>query len=228
MDVEYRGRVAYLPNADALALADLHIGRLAASNVEAPVGAHDGIIERLVDHLDAFDPGAVVVAGDILHVHGSVPTGAKAMLGDLVESVQSRGAQLVLVRGNHDTLLDALDIGGVDCEIVDEHQLSDGTLVCHGHEAPDGEADRYVVGHEHPAIRVEGARHACFLLGHGAFEGGDVLVLPAFSQSAPGTLVNGLRNPMSPLVGDLGRFRPVIVGDEAYEFPPLAEFAELL
>ena len=228
MDVEYRGRAAYLPAADALVLADLHIGRLAASNVEAPIDAHDGLIDRLAGHLDAFDPATVVVAGDVLHVHGSVPTGARSLLRDLLTCVEDHDAEMVLVRGNHDTLLDALDVAGDNTAIVDEQLLSDGTLVCHGHERPDGEAERYVVGHEHPAIRIEGARYACFLLGDDAYEGSDVLVLPPFSQSASGTLVNGRRDAMSPLVGDIDAFRPVIVGEDTYEFPPIGEFASLL
>ena len=132
------------------------------------------------------------------------------------------------VRGNHDTILDALNVGSDATEIVDEYRLGDGTLVCHGHEEPEGTAERYVVGHEHPAIRIEGARHACFLRGDGAYEGGDVLVLPAFSQSATGTLVNGRRRAMSPLVGSLGGFRPIVVGEETYEFPPLSKLGKLL
>lgn len=228
MDVQYRGRAAYLPAADALVIADIHIGRLAASNVEAPVEAHEGLIERLRGHLAVFEPGTVVVAGDVLHVHGRVPTGTSSVLEALVNAIRERDARPVLVRGNHDTLLDELDFGSTGTNVVDEQRLNDGSVVCHGHAEPDGDAPRYIVGHEHPAIRVEGARHPCFLVGKTAYRGGDVLVLPAFSQSASGTLVNGLQEPMSPLVADLGGFRPVIVGEQVYEFPPLAEFSKLL
>lgn len=227
MNVEYRGRSAYLPDADAVIVADLHVGRSEASAVDAPLGDHDGVIERLLDHIDAFDPEVLVVAGDVLHVHGSVPTGASRIVGDLFDRLARRDVDLVLTRGNHDTILDALDVVP-DAAVTDEYRLSDETLVCHGHEPPTDSAPRYVVGHEHPAILVEGARHPCFLVGDGVYEGGDVLVLPAFSLAARGVLVNGLGETMSPLVGDLGHFRPIVVGSESFEFPPLGEFVDLL
>lgn len=232
MDVEYQGRAAYLPAADALVLADLHIGRASASNVEAPLADYDGMLDRLGSHLSNVDPTIVVIAGDLLHVHGSIPAGAREVLDGVVGSVLDTGASLVLVRGNHDTLLDHVELPE-DVVVTDEHRLDDGTLVCHGHEEPASEAPgvgstRYVIGHEHPAIRVEGARHPCFLYGKGVYRDADVLVLPAFSHVASGTLVNGRSSAMSPLIGDLGAFAPVIVGEEAYAFPPLAELSDLL
>lgn len=239
-DVAYHGRAAYLREPDALIVADLHVGRVAASNVDAPLDEGRDIVERIATHLDAVDPATFVVAGDILHVHGSVPTGTVNVLEDIVQTVDSAGATPVFVKGNHDTLLDELDISG-DPRIVDEYRLQDGTVVCHGHEEPAEESDsdgareptatgpvRYVVGHEHPAIRIEGARHACFLAGESTYRDADVLVLPAFSSAASGTLVNRLGDAMSPVVGTLGRYRPVVVGEEPYEFPPLSEFAALL
>jgi hypothetical protein len=227
MNVAYRGRAAYLPDTATLVVADLHVGRASASDVDAPLGAHDGVVDRIVGHLEAVDAETVVVAGDVLHVHGTVPRGALDVLAGLASAVAAAESDLVLVRGNHDTLLDRLDLPA-DVSVVDEHRLADGTVVCHGHEEPELEAPRYLVGHDHPAIRVEGARHPCFLVGDGVFRSSDVLVLPAFSRLASGTLVNGLGAGMSPLVPALGAFRPVVVGEEAFEFPPLAEFATLL
>jgi metallophosphoesterase superfamily enzyme len=116
---------------------------------------------------------------------------------------------------------------------VDEHRLADGTLVCHGHEAPDAEADRYVIGHDHPAIRIEGKRRPCYLYGEGAYRGGDVLALPAFNPLATGTLVNRLdrHDPASPLLADVRAFRPVVwdeAAEETYVFPPLGSSGAFL
>lgn len=227
MNVEYRGRAVFLPDADALVVADLHVGRALASAVDAPVDAHDRLAERMAGHVDAFDPATVVVAGDVLHVHGSVPRGTVDVLDDVATAAVDGGADVVFVRGNHDTLLDTLDLP-VDVVVVDEHRLQDGTVVCHGHEPPERDASRYVVGHDHPAIRIEGVRHACFLVGEGVYESSDVLVLPAFSRAAVGTLVNQLGPGLSPLVTDRGSFRPVVVGDEPLAFPPLEAFANHL
>lgn len=226
-DVEFSGRAAYLSAADVLVVADLHVGRVAASTVAAPLGGGADVVDRLAGHVDKFAPATVVVAGDILHAHGSVPVGAGDILGRLVDTVRASGADTILVRGNHDTLLDTVDVPG-DPRVVNECRLADGTVVCHGHEEPESDAPRYVVGHDHPAIRIEGARHPCFLVGEETYRGSDVLVLPAFDRGAAGTLVNPLGDALSPVVEDVGSFRPIVVGRETYEFPPLREFASLL
>jgi len=133
--------------------------------------------------------------------------------------VDAADAELVVVRGNHDTTLDAL------ADPVPETRLRDGTVVHHGHEPPEADASRFVVGHDHPAIEIEGVRHPCFLWGNGSYREADVLVLPAFTELAAGTPVNGMRgrDADSPLLADIGSFRP-IVRDETGEtlvFPPL-------
>lgn len=214
-------RAAYLPDADALVVADFHVGRDEASNVALPLGEHSDLVQRLRDLLAAFDPGTVVFAGDVLHVHGSVPESARRTVRELEATVTEAGADLRVARGNHDAMLDAVDLDGEAAV-----NLDDGTVVCHGHEHPPTAGDRYVVGHEHPAIRVEGKRHPCFLYGPGERDGGDVLVLPAFTQLAAGTLVNGLTpgTSLSPLLRDPDGFRPVVLSDgDPLAFPPLAD-----
>ncbi|MFB6295966.1 MAG: metallophosphoesterase [Halobacteriales archaeon] len=216
-----RERAVYIPAADALVLADLHLGRGRTSNVSLALPEFDAIEERLGGLLDAFDPGTVVVAGDVCHAFSTVPEGVPDALAALDERVRGAGADLVLVAGNHDATLDSL------ADPVPEHPLDDGTLVHHGHEHPEGDADRYVIGHEHPAIEIEGRRHPCLLWGAGAYRGGDVLALPAFTDLAAGTVVNGLRgrDTQSPLLSSLGAFRPVVRNSgegETLVFPPLS------
>jgi len=216
-----RERAVYLPEGDALVLADLHLGRSRTSNVSLPLPEREAIAERLDALLDAFDPGTVVVAGDVCHAFSTVPDGVSEALTALDERVREAGAALVLVSGNHDGMLDSL------ADPVGEHRLDDGTLVHHGHEHPEGEADRHVVGHEHPAIEIEGRRHPCLLWGEGVYRGGDVLALPAFTELAAGTAVSGLRarDAQSPLLSSLDEFRPIVRdtgGGETLVFPPLS------
>jgi len=222
-----RDRAAYLPNADALVLADLHLGRSRTSNVELPLPEREAIPSRLRDLLAAFAPETVVIAGDVCHAFGRMPGGVPEAFAAVRERTESAGADLVVVRGNHDVTLDAV------AAPVPETRLRDGTVVHHGHERPEGDAERYVVGHEHPAIEIEGVRRPCFLWGDGAYRGSDVLVLPAFTELAAGTVVNGMwgRDAQSPLLADLGAFRPVVSEEksgETFVFPPLDSFRELL
>ncbi|WP_171814690.1 metallophosphoesterase [Halopiger xanaduensis] len=234
-------RAAYLPDADALLVADVHLGRAAASSVDAPIDDGADVRDRLASLLERTGAGTVVVAGDLLHSFNSVPHGVARDLSALESAVTAAGADFVVTPGNHDTMLAELE--GFDGEVVDEYRLADGeTVVCHGHEQPSAEAKRYVVGHDHPALSIEGRKRPCFLYGPGVYESGtgtatgdpaDVLVLPAFTRLAGGAAVNGMRarDFQSPLVADADAFYPAVWDGEREEslwFPPLGECRRLL
>lgn len=228
LDASVRDRAVYLPDPDALVLADLHLGRAADSAVAFPLRERADIEERVLDLLSTFDPGTVVFAGDVLHRFDGSRRAVDA-LDALVEACAAVGPRPVLVAGNHDVALPDLWDGAVH----DEYRLADGTLVCHGHERPDGDADRYLIGHDHPVLRVEGARYPCHLYGPETFRGGDLLMLPAFTTLAQGVVVNQYRTADfdSPLVTDADALRPVVrdeAGAETLTFPPLGEFRGLL
>ncbi|MFC6826327.1 metallophosphoesterase [Halopelagius fulvigenes] len=232
-EVVYRDRAAYLPGADALVLADVHVGRDEASSVEFPLGERRDLRERLADHLDARSPETVVFAGDVLHEFGSATSRAREGVADLTEACREAGARPVFVRGNHDTVLDSVFDGTVHDEYVLGGETDASVVVCHGHALPEREASLYVVGHDHPAITIEGTRRPCFLYGEEAFRGADVLMLPAFNRLAAGVVVNRLRtrDVQSPLVTDIDAFRPILYdesADEALTFPPLGEFRRML
>lgn len=226
-DAEFADRAAYLPTADALVLADLHLGRDAVSSVSLPLGERADITTRFGSLLDRFAPNEAVLAGDVLHAFDRLPDSVPETFADLRELADDAGTTLVAVRGNHDSLVDEL------VETHDEYRLTDDTLVCHGHEKPTVEAPRYVVGHDHPAIEIEGKRRPCYLWGPGTYRDSDVLVLPAFTRLASGTVINDLRGRdfQSPLVARTDPLRPIVRdedADETYRFPPLAEFRKLL
>jgi hypothetical protein len=226
LDATVRDRAVYLPAPDALVLADLHLGRAADSAVAFPLRERAEIEERVLDLLSTFEPATVAFAGDLLHRFDGSSRAADA-LGRLVDACAAAGPEPVLVAGNHDAALPEL----WDGPIHDEYRLADGTLVCHGHDPPAGDADRYLVGHDHPVLRVEGVRHPCHLYGRETFRGGDVLMLPAFTTLAPGVVVNQCRTADfdSPLVTDADALRPIVrAGGETLTFPPLGAFRELL
>ncbi|MFC6728970.1 metallophosphoesterase [Natronoarchaeum mannanilyticum] len=244
-DASFRDRSLYLPAADALVCADLHVGRDRSSNVELPLGESDDLLDRIEALLSRFEPSEFVVAGDALHSFDRVPRGVATTFADLAELVADAGAEFVVTTGNHDTMLDSV-IGGdaaatevagelADAATVaDEYRLSGiDAVVLHGHEQPGADAEVYVCGHDHPAIRIEGKRHPCYLFGEGVRGGADVLVVPAFNRLAPGTLVNRARSDgfQSPLLDRSSAFRPIVRDDDAAEtfwFPPLDELRSML
>ena len=243
-DVAFAERAVHLPGPDALVVADLHVGRGEASAVSLPLGERDDLTDRLAGLLDRFEPETLVVAGDVVHTFDRVSDRAVETLRALREACAARGTEVRLVAGNHDTALAAAWDDPVPESVVlgaganrPDGPEPDGprrtTVVCHGHEPPSASADRYVFGHVHPTIEIEGDRRPCFLFGTGTYRGADVLLLPAFTRLAAGVPVNdataaGLD---SPLVTDAADLAPIVYdggSGEALRFPPLGEFRDLL
>ncbi len=249
--IAFGERAAYLGRHDALVLADPHVGRGEASAVSLPLGEREDLVDRLAGLLARFAPETVVVAGDVVHTFDRVSDRSLETLDALRDACESSGAALELVAGNHDAALASAWDGPVreeyvlDAARVDADPDASRTVVCHGHEAPSATADRYVIGHVHPTIEIEGDRRPCFLRGGGSYRGADLLMLPAFTRLAPGVAVNDMRTGAfdSPLVTDADRLAPIVVdsgtvgagdaggaGDawEPFRFPPLGEFREQL
>jgi len=225
-DLQLRDRAAIL--GDVLVLADLHVGRGAASNVEVPVGEGEEMVERFEALCGRFEPDEVVVAGDLLHSFDTVPVLVEDTLGGLRAAARDVGARIIVTPGNHDAMLDAVWNGPT----THEYRVDD-TVVCHGHVEPEADAGRYIVGHDHPTINIEGKRHPCYLTGGGVYEGADLVMLPAFNRLLAGVEVNDMSAAdfMSPLVRDADALTPAVRdedADETLRFPPLGEFRHRL
>ncbi|QSG11622.1 putative phosphohydrolase, MPP superfamily [Halapricum desulfuricans] len=223
MTVTFRDRAVLIDG--TLVLADLHFGRGATSAVEAPIEDGRDMIDRLDDLLDSMAPRTVALAGDVLHAFDTVPSMVDDRLAALEERVIDANAELIVVAGNHDTML-----GEVwDGPIADRYRIDDRTVVVHGHERPAVEAERYVLGHDHPAIEIQGTRRPCFLQGPGGPDGSDVLVLPSFNRFTAGVPINemGATDFQSPLIVAADPLEPIVRderADETLQFPPLGTF----
>ncbi len=227
--VEFADRAVYLPAADALVCADLHLGRDDAAPVELPLGERERLPDRVKTLLDRFAPAELVLAGDLVHAFGDVPTHVEDTLGRLVDAADAAGARPVLIEGNHDATLSAI----APVTPKGSHRLADGTVVVHGHDRPAAVADakRVVFGHVHPAIVIEGRRRPCYLYDRQSTP--THLVLPAFNALSPGTPLNEARSDdlPSPLLDRVTTARPVVRDPEADEtlwFPPLESLREML
>ncbi len=221
-NVQYEDRALWFKAEETLLLADAHLGRARSSRVDLPLGEQQDFLDRLQSLLEAYEPAQVVVAGDLVHSFDSLPHGVVETVTALTDRVEAMGAALVITTGNHDTTVERVTA----IDPVTEFRLDSNTVVHHGHKIPEGEAARYIIGHEHPAITIEGARRPCFLDCREQYDGKSVLVLPAFSRVAVGTPVNDLSaaETMSPLVTDLDTCRPIIkTADGPLTFPPLGQ-----
>ena len=229
--VQLRERAAYLTGPEVLVVADLHVGRDEESSVRFPLGERSDLLERLDDLLGYFSPETVVVAGDVLHSFEGATDRVEGTLEELELFCRAHGAAFHLLEGNHDAHL--ADVW--DAPVESSFRAGD-VHVCHGHELPTpserGENDRYVVGHDHPTVSVEGVRHPCYLHGPG-WEGCELLMLPAFNRLAPGVEVNDMSTADfdSPFVTDADALSPLVYDEDSQElltFPPLGEFRGML
>jgi putative SbcD/Mre11-related phosphoesterase len=246
--IEFLDRAVFLPATGTLVLADTHVGRDEASEVEFPLGESADLEDRLTALLSACEPDEVVIAGDVLHRFDRASYGIADRLRTLTEACRDAGASPVLVAGNHDAMLDSVWDGEVHgdyrIEGVDPTRPDYDALVCHGHEEPDLDATDdsdaggetpgcYVIGHDHPTIDIEGQRRPCFLFGESVYRDRDVLMLPAFTSLAAGVEINGMRASdfQSPLIRRVNELRPVVYDADAGEslaFPELGRFRRLL
>ena len=226
MNPTYDDRALYFE--ETLVVADLHVGRGTGGELEFPVGSGTDMVERVRALVERHDPGTVVLAGDLLHSFRTVPRTVEDTVAGIRSACRDVGADIVVTPGNHDTMLDSVWDGPTERE----HRVGD-TVVLHGHEPPEQDAERYVVGHDHPTIEIEGQRRPCYLVGSGQSTGAEVVMVPSFNKLNAGVVVNEMRagDFQSPLVADVDRLAPVVWDDsarEAREFPPLGEFRRML
>lgn len=225
----FRDRAIYLPATETLVLADLHLGRAAVSNVSVPLGESTDLLDRLSRLRSVFDPTTVVFAGDLLHSFSTVPDGVGETIAELYDRCVDDGVEAVAIEGNHDRLLEGVWPASIEQAI----KLDDGTVICHGHEEPDQSGERYLIGHDHPAITIEGVKRPCLCVDPTGYRDTELIVLPAFTRLAGGVELNRLRGDafQSPLVSSVDSFQPVVWdADREAEltFPPLGEFRRLL
>lgn len=213
---------------DALVLADLHVGKNEASNIQLPVGAETEMVDRLDRLCRDHDPSVIVVAGDLLHSFETIPRRVETTLDGIRAVASDAGVDVVVTPGNHDAMLDVVWSGAT----TPEYPIGD-TLVCHGHVEPEQAAQRYVIGHDHPTITIEDQRQPCYLVGEGVYRGSDLLVVPSFNRLLAGVSVNEMAASdfMSPLVRDADALAPVVddgTPGDPLRFPPLGRFRHSL
>ncbi len=170
-------------------VADLHLGYAWARYTDA-IPRDDGAIirDRLLAVVGDTRAKTLVIAGDVIDAR--MPRAARAIIRDVLAAVETE-AEVVLVRGNHDTHL--ADVA--DRDVHDSFRAGRAWIV-HGDRLLDRDgraflkesADHILVsGHEHPALIFRD--HAGNRFKQPAFLASTThqrIVLPALSPFASG------------------------------------------
>ncbi|MBI2138103.1 metallophosphoesterase [Candidatus Woesearchaeota archaeon] len=220
----------YLKKPNILAISDTHIGYEEALNKQGvliPRFQFRDMLLRLEkaiaqiqrqQHIKSFS--TIVINGDLKHEFGRISEQEWRHTLKLIDFLLGYGNELVLVKGNHDTILGP--IAGKRKVKIEESHTAGEFLFIHGNKIPDVKALKKVktaiIGHEHPAVSIrEGVRtelFKCFL--KGTWKRKHLIVLPSFNPASEGHDLM-MELPISPFLGDsVTNFSAYVVADKAY------------
>ncbi len=214
-----------LPEQKLLAVADVHLGyegALSNSGVHIPTHQLKDTVKRIEPLLKQYKPKTIVVNGDLKHEFGTISDKEWKDTLKFIDLLRRYAEKIVLVKGNHDTVLDKL-VGKRGLEVV-SHYKDGATLFLHGDKEPDKKllkgVKTIVIGHEHPAVGLrEGERievFKCWLVGE---LNRNIIVMPSFNVITEGSDVLK-EKPLSPLLkGHVNDFLVYVVDDEGDILP---------
>ncbi|MFH1510248.1 MAG: metallophosphoesterase [Candidatus Woesearchaeota archaeon] len=189
--VEIVDLALYIVKSRILAVSDLHIGYEEALNKQGflvPRFQFKELESRLSAVIIKTNPCMIIVNGDIKHEFGEI---SEQEWRDALKILDllSLDRKVVLVRGNHDTILGP--IARKRSIEVKESFVVDDIFFVHGDrivEVPAG-VKTVIIGHEHPALSLrENARietFKCFL--KGKFKKWNLIVMPSYNIVTEGT-----------------------------------------
>lgn len=168
-------RALFWPAKKTLILSDLHLGKAAhfrRNGIPIPSQIHHkdlDILEKLLIH---YQVERVIIVGDLIHANqNSEVLDFKEFL------LRSQGIEFILIRGNHDRLVERKILNLGISAIYDCYQ-SDGIQFVHD---PSPCEIPQISGHIHPGVTVRLPTNKHFRL-PAYVVSEDMIILPAFSQ----------------------------------------------
>jgi uncharacterized protein len=206
----------YVPSERTLVVADVHAGytrTLRSRGYGVPRGDDAVLLERLAGLLARVPATRVVVAGDLVHGAPAAQGGDDSALARFLAALD--GVDLTVVLGNHDASMEPwLTARGVrvarDAAIGPHrvHHGDDPERVRALREEALALGGRVLVGHLHPAVRIEGETAGVRALVPAFVTARGFVCLPALSPHAHGIDVRDerMRRDLRGFVGetDLG------------------------
>jgi len=219
--IEIKDLALYLPKEKILIISDTHIGMDEALNKEGilvPRFGFKDLKKRFEIILKDLEIDKIVINGDLKHEFGIISNTEWSQTLELLEILEKKCKDIILIRGNHDTILGPI-AKKKNLKLKDFYKVGD-ILIAHGDKIIHEDAKVIIIGHEHPAVGLkEDSRietYKCFL--KGKFENKTLIVMPSFNLVTEGS--NILREDiLSPYLDqDLSKFEVFIVGDKIYDF----------
>jgi len=221
----------YLREKKILVLSDFHIGYEEALNKQGtfiPRFQFQEIVKRLEKILHDLELKKIIILGDLKHEFGVISETEWRNTLQLLDLLSSRCKSIVLVKGNHDTILGPI-AAKRNIKVKRFFKVGD-FFFCHGHFIPKNIGSKIIViGHEHPAVglkkdsRVEVFK--CFL--RGSWKDHTLIVMPSSNLVTEGTDVLN-EQLLSPFLSqDISGFHVFVVSNEPYDFGMLENLRHL-
>lgn len=207
----------YMPKHKILVLGDLHLGyeeSLNKKGVYIPRFQFKDTLKKLQNILTGLELEKIIILGDLKHEFGSISRSEWLQTEKLISFLKKYCKEIILVKGNHDTILGNLRKG----LIVKDYFMIDNIYFCHGHKIQDNtdfkKCKKIVIGHEHPAIGLKHDSHVekfkCFIIGK--YLDKEIIVLPSFNLVTKGTNILS-ENILSPFLKNIDNFNVHVVSD---------------
>ena len=219
----------YLPDIKTIIISDLHLGfeeSLGKQGVLVPRLQFKNIIKRLdwITHHVAVEQ--VVLNGDVKHEFGTISKQEWREVLRLIEYFEKKGIKILIVKGNHDTVLGPIARKKQLKEVKEARHKN--ILMTHGDYIPAKLAPIIIMGHEHPAItlreKAKAEKFKCFL--KGKYKKSMLIVQPSFNPLTEGTDVIK-EQVLSPLIADISKFEVYVVDDKTHEVLPFGRIKNI-
>lgn len=215
----------YLEKEKILILSDLHIGLEEAMNKQGillPRFQFQELVKRIEKVFKDLEIKKIIVNGDLKHEFGTISGQEWSQTLKIIDILSSK-AELILVKGNHDTILGPI-ANKKDIKVLEYYKVND-IYICHGHKIPDNkdfkDSKLVIIGHEHPAITFKERpteKFKCFLVGK--YKNKTLIVQPSLNLVSEGTDITKEKL-LSPFLKDLKDFEVYVVEDKIYKFGKL-------
>ncbi len=199
--IEYIGKCFWLnvEGKKLLVVGDLHLGYEEVLN-QSGVFVTREMFKEMISYFDrVFDKVGevdyVVLLGDVKHDFGRILRQEwNDVLGllDYLEGKIGKKGEIVIVKGNHDSILELIVRERERVKMVDYFRIGE-CCFAHGNrdfkEMMNKKIKYWILGHGHPAIKlsdgVKVEKYKCFLVGK--FKGKGVVIVPSFFDYSEGS-----------------------------------------
>lgn len=198
IEIEYIGKclLINLDRKKILVVGDLHLGYEQALN-ESGVYIGRQMFKEMIDYFDKIfakigKVDEIILLGDVKHAFGDINNQEWNDVLGLFDYFDKYCRKIVIVKGNHDKIIDPIVSKRKGVENGDFYILDKFAFV-HGNkdfeEIYDKKIKYWIMGHGHPAVKIrEGVKiekYKAFLIGN--FKGREIIIVPSFLEANIGT-----------------------------------------